>query len=52
MFAKEFPIKFEDLYLRPDYNKKNKNNKNNETSFIKFIISINSFIYIILDKFI
>jgi hypothetical protein len=52
MFTKKPFIKFEDLYPRSNYGKKNKNNKNNKVSFTGFIISIDNFIYIILNGFI
>jgi hypothetical protein len=52
MFIKKSFIKFENLYPQPDYNKKDKNNKNNRVLFTRFIVSINSFIYIILNRFV
>jgi hypothetical protein len=51
-FAKEPPIKFENLHPRPDYGKKDKDNKNGGVSFAGFMASIGGFVYIILDGFI
>jgi ubiquitin C-terminal hydrolase len=52
MFIKDLFIKFENSHFQPNYNKKNKNNKNNKVLFAEFIILINNFRYIILNRFI
>jgi hypothetical protein len=52
MLEKDFLIKFKNPHPQSNYNKKNKNNKNNGAPFIKFIILINGFGYIVLNRFI
>jgi hypothetical protein len=43
IFAKKSFIKFEDLYPRPDYSKKNKNNEGGGVLFARFMASIGNF---------